>query len=375
MPALVLMWDNFGPLHEDRIRAVAAAFGSQKAVTGLELCSHSDTYDWTSFDTSGFDRLTLFGERDLSSLGKRELLWALIHSYRKVGKGDWFLCHWNEPAVFLFAIWLRMTGSRIWTMGCSKFDDKPRSVFKEALKSLMLRPYHGGLASGRRSIDYFQFLGLPTERVTGEYNTVSHERIRQLAGISPAPEGTAFAERGFLCVARLVPKKNVSMLLRGYAIYAAGNQHPRPLTLCGSGPDEDALREEAKKLGIEEQVKFAGFVQTGAIAAEMGRALALLLPSLEEQFGNVVPEAQAMGLPVILSDNAGARDLLVRSGVTGFVVEPDNPEGLAFFLGLLARDPALWHRMVEATKKISSKGDVSAFVAGIARLTGELSDA
>lgn len=372
MQPLVLMWDNFGPLHEDRIRAVAATFGTQRQVTGLELCSRSDTYDWTSFDTTGFGRLTLFENRDLASLGKAELLRALIRTARKIGKGDWILCHWNEPAVFLFAIWLRLTGSRVWTMGCSKFDDKPRSAVKEAIKSLMLRPYHGGIASGRRSIDYFRFLGLPAEKLTGEYNTVNQERIRRLSGVCPAPDGTAFEDRGFLCVARLVPKKNLAMLLQGYAMYTTRDPQPRPLAICGSGPEEQALRAEADRLGISERVTFAGFVQTEAIASEMGRALALLLPSLEEQFGNVVPEAQAMGLPVILSENAGARDLLVRSGVTGFVIEPNNPEGLAFFLDLLARDSALWHRMVEATKQIAPMGDVAAFAEGVGRLTGDL---
>lgn len=368
---LALLWDNFGPLHQDRVRAAAQAFGAERRVVGLELGSLSDTYGWEGCDESGFEKLTLFPGRDLSGMGTWSLLRKLVAASRKLGRGDYILCHWNVKAIFLFAIWLRMTGSRVYAMGCSKFDDKPRSARKEALKSLMFLPYHGGIASGRRSIDYFRFLGIPAERLAGEYNTVSIDRIRRLAGQPAAPAGTPYPERTFLSVARLVPKKNLGMLLEAYALYRRDTTAPpRPLIMCGSGPEEAALKAQAAALGIAGQVTFAGFVQTEAVAGHLGRALALLLPSIEEQFGNVVPEAQAAGLPVILSDNAGARDLLIRSAVNGFVVEPDNPAGLAFFMRALAEDEALWARMAHAATAAAAGGDVAEFCRAIQILTG-----
>ncbi|WP_319518086.1 glycosyltransferase family 4 protein [uncultured Martelella sp.] len=372
---LALLWDNFGPLHQDRLRALTEVFGASRPVVGIELCGRSDTYDWRGFDDQGFEKLTLFQNKDLSALGTGELLWKLITAARKLGRGDYILCHWNVTAIFLFAIWLRLTGSKVYTMGCSKFDDKPRSARKEALKSLMFLPYQGGIASGRRSIDYFRFLGVPSEKLSGEYNTVSIERIRTLSGQDPAPGGTPFDERCFLCVARLVPKKNHAMLLEAYAHYRASTTEPaRDLVLCGSGPEEQSLRGLAERLGIADYVRFTGFVQTEEVSRHLSRALALLLPSLEEQFGNVVPEAQAAGLPVILSDNAGARDLLVRSAVNGFVVEPDNPVGMSFFMRGLSENRALWEGMARAASQAAMGGDVTELCRAVANITGMPAD-
>ncbi len=102
----------------------------------------------------------------------------------------------------------------------------------------------------------------------------------------------------------------------------------------------------------------------------LGKTLALLLVSAQEQFGNVVIEAQALGAPVIVSDNCGARDMLVRNGVNGFVVEPDNPAGLAYFMGLLDRDEALWRRMALASEPFAALGDAAHFARAVAALAG-----
>ena len=93
----------------------------------------------------------------------------------------------------------------------------------------------------------------------------------------------------------------------------------------------------------------------------MGTALDLILPSTEEQFGNVVIEAQALGLPVLISDVCGARDNLVKTTVNGFIFEPDNPAGLAWFMKLLNDNNELWKSMCIQAQQFSLKGDVVMF--------------
>lgn len=370
---VVLVWDNFGPLHIDRINAVATRFAGKRNVIGLELCGGSDTYDWDTGNKGQFHKETLFPDRALNEISTGALFKALVRASSRLGKGHYVLCHWNVPGIFLTAIWLRVTGRRVYTMGCSKFDDKPRSVFKEALKSLMFLPYQGALGSGERSVNYFRFLGVRNDRVTGEYNTVSLDRIRAQAGLGPfqmatPEEGPDHEARGFLCVARLVPKKNLSMLIKAYALYRAHAISLRRLEICGSGPLEAELKAQVERLGLTQYVTFSGFVQSDGISQRMAKALALLLPSLEEQFGNVIPEAQSMGLPVILSNNAGARDKLVRTAQNGFVIEPDNPHGLAWYMSELSDRPELWRDMRAGAFAQAPLGDVEQFSAGIARL-------
>ena len=143
----------------------------------------------------------------------------------------------------------------------------------------------------------------------------------------PAPGGLPHAARRFTAVTRLVPKKNLNVLIDAYALYRKAVATPRPLHICGSGELETELRAKIAALDLGDFVILRGFLQRPEIAHELAQSLALILPSIEEQFGNVIIEAQAMGVPTIISHNCGALETLVRSGVNGFVVEPDNPTG------------------------------------------------
>jgi len=73
-------------------------------------------------------------------------------------------------------------------------------------------------------------------------------------------------------------------------------------------------------------------------------------------------------VPVILSDNCGARDELIRTGVNGFVVEPDNPKGFAFFMRLLSQDEQLWADMCRASSLFVGKADAVRFAESVERL-------
>lgn len=349
------LWENFGPMHVDRCEAVAK---NGQEVIGLELYGRSDTYEWIPENGSTFNKITLFPKGRPRGFS---LVKALISFRLKYGKSTWFLCHYEWKEILLFAIFLRCLGDQVFTMNCSKFDDFPRKSFRESFKSLYFLPYHGAIGSGIRSKDYFRFHGISEKKIAVEYNTLSLERIRKLSKGIPAPNGLSFDQRHFTIVARLVPKKNLHMALEAYSIYKGKNLNPRLLHICGSGPLENELKNLAISLGISDNVVFHGFIQTENIARILASTFALLLPSIEEQFGNVVIEAQAMGLPVLLSDVCGARDRLIRTGVNGFIFEPDNPQGLAWFMKILSDDKNLWEKMCISAQKFAPLGDVIAF--------------
>lgn len=363
---LIFLWDNFGPYHIDRVEAVHRHLSHQFYVVGIELEPQSSTYSWDSKSHYSFEKRTVFREAPPRSLSSR--VRQIMANLPPARETCFFFCHYEDPTIFLVAILLRLRGGHIITMGNSKFDDKPRFLWREVGKSFFMLPYQGVFTNRERSKDYLRFLG--GKKFAEGMNTVSLERIREQAGVPPAPNGPDFSERHFTCIARFVPKKNLSMLLSAYAHYEKRVSKPRALHLCGNGAEEAVLRQQAADLGIEQFVHFRGWLQDEAISRVLGQTLTLLLPSVEEQFGNVVIEAQAMGLPVILSDNCGARDLLVRSGVNGFVIEPDNPKGMAYFMWLLSEDESLWRRMCDAAIEIAPKGDVQRFVEGVEQILG-----
>ncbi|MEZ2144652.1 glycosyltransferase [Bradyrhizobium sp. DN5] len=265
-------------------------------------------------------------------------------------------------------------GKKVYFLGDSKFDDYPRWVGREWLKSLFLLPYVGALTASWRSQQYLEFLGWKKRPIELGYDTISVDRIRMLAGSAPAPGGCPHSERHFTVVARHVPKKNIALALQAFADFTRENprETPRRLVLCGSGPLEEQLKECARRLSVEHLVDFRGFVQTDQVCQALSNTLCLILPSIEEQFGQVVPEALAMGVPVALSTNCGARDELVRSGVNGFVFEPDNVTGLRNFLCLISRDENFWSILAKNAHLFVSLGDVERFANSVERLTSKV---
>lgn len=362
------MWDNFGPMHVDRCEAVVRWLQVSHEVVGLELFSQSDVYEWQSVAGKTFEKRTLLPGGSFSETGSFALAAEIVAACLRGKVRYVFFCHYDQKAIFLAALLLRLAGRNVYTMGCSKFDDYERKLWREVLKSLFLLPYMGAISSGRRARDYLRFLGLPARVIATEYNTLSIERIRSQAGVAAAPDGVAYDVRHFTIVARLIEKKNLAMAIDAYAIYRERVQAPRDLHICGSGVLEGDLRSQVEALGLSTHIIFEGFVQTSSISVVLGQTLALVLPSKEEQFGNVVIEALAMGVPVILSDNCGARDQLVRSAVNGFVVEPDNPRGLAYFMARLSEDVELWREMSASCGPFAEMADAARFAEAVETL-------
>ena len=362
--------DHFRQVQTDQYGALGAAVGPNRKVIGIEIFSttHPD-YPFGSWTGEGFVHERVFQYDARANPG----LWLpavrILTLCRKYRAKSVFLCHYERPYIFLAAMLLRLAGRRVYVMGDSKFDDYPRYFWREFGKRILYAPYQGGLAASLRCADYLRFLGVPADQIKQNYYALSLDRIRKTSDHPPAPDGVGFVDRDFVCVARLVEKKNLSTLLEAYAQYAANTNMPRKLILCGSGPLEAALKAQVADLRIADQVIFRGNLGPVEVAAALARGLCLMLPSSEEQYGIAVIEAQAMGLPVIISTNPGARDRQVRSGVNGFVVEPDNVAGLAYFMMVLGSDETLWRAMAAQAKAFAKRSDVDQFVESVLDLT------
>lgn len=369
--ALVFLWDNYGPMHIDRINAVHARFGAERKVIGIELLSKSEVYDWIPNQECNYEMITLCDTREHASSMRKFI--RLVRRFWNEKRGLYFVSHYEKLEVFLFSSFIRISGGKVFLIYDSKFDDYRRYLWREVLKTLFMLPYQGAIAGGLRTIDYLRLLGVREDRVHIGADALAVDWWRSHGQLSAPPAAADAAGRPFICIARFVKKKNLPMLIDAYALYRSMVEHPRDLELCGSGVLEQELRERVKGYGLQDCVHFRGFLQRDDLVGILSRSLALILPSIEEQFGCVVAEAQACGIPVILSENCGARDILIRSGVNGFVIEPDNPKGLAFFMSLLCQDSALWARMAEAAWNSADAGDIARFVEAVALLT-EASD-
>lgn len=113
---------------------------------------------------------------------------------------------------------------------------------------------------------------------------------------------------------------------------------------------DQALYEWAQK---EPHVLFCGY--TNVVEQYLSAMDVYILPSYREGFGSGVIEAEAMGVPVIVSDIPGPTDAMLR-GETGFVVPVKNADALAEAMKKLADDPALRSTFGEAAREHATKG-------------------
>jgi glycosyltransferase involved in cell wall biosynthesis len=144
--------------------------------------------------------------------------------------------------------------------------------------------------------------------------------------------------KALLAVGRLDPVKNLHTLLAVFARLAP--VHPDwDLVLLGAGPEGDALRAAAGSMGLAGRVILPGIA--GNVGEWHARADLYVLTSHSEGFPNALAEALCHGVPAVSVDcDTGPRDI-VRHGVDGVLVAPDDPAALARALGLLMGDGAL----------------------------------
>lgn len=152
--------------------------------------------------------------------------------------------------------------------------------------------------------------------------------------VPPAASSPAEAMR-LIIVGRLVHQKGIDSLLTAMA--RAGV--PLTLQIIGDGEARGELEAQAAALGIAGRVSFAGWLDRAHLPAVYAGADLFVFPSRDEGMPNVVLEAMAAGLPVIGSDIAGNRDLIVPEE-TGLLVPVNDADALAQALARLQGDPA-----------------------------------
>jgi N-acetyl-alpha-D-glucosaminyl L-malate synthase BshA len=124
-------------------------------------------------------------------------------------------------------------------------------------------------------------------------------------------------------------------------------QVPARLLMVGDGPDLVDTAALARSLGVADEVQFLG--EQDQLVPLLSLAHAFLLPSSQESFGLAALEAMACEVPVIASRIGGLPEL-VEDGVTGFLLEPGDLEGMARSGIALLTDEALQRPMAERAR-------------------------
>jgi len=149
----------------------------------------------------------------------------------------------------------------------------------------------------------------------------------------------------FLYVGRLSKEKNLGLLADAFIDVIEAGLSSR-LVIVGDGPYRRELEEKLRGY----PVLFTGFLQGEELATIYASSDVFVFPSTTDTFGNVVLEAQASGIPVIVSDEGGPQELMVP-GETGFVVKANDLAELSRAMAYFLYNPELSRSMGEHARR------------------------
>jgi glycosyltransferase involved in cell wall biosynthesis len=154
--------------------------------------------------------------------------------------------------------------------------------------------------------------------VEGMRQAVSGASEKQVAALAAEHDLKGMV---FLYVGRLTPRKGIRQLLEAWlALFGDGPQDQETLLLVGDGPQRRELMEYCAKRGLT-SVRFAGAVDYDSLGPYYKLADVFVIPTLEDNWSLVVPEAMACGLPILCSKYNGCWPELVKPD-NGWVFDP-----------------------------------------------------
>lgn len=213
------------------------------------------------------------------------------------------------------------------------------------LKIIFSNSYVFGFSGGSASHhELFRYYGMPEKHIFLMPMVVNNERFY-------CKEEKISVKFTFLYVGRLIPLKNIKTLIEAFQKVFVG-QNDVILKIIGNGE----LFEFYKESYLDVQnIIFTGSLYDQDLVNEYHQSDVLILPSYEEQWGLVVNEALCASLPVIVSDQVGAKYDLVMGQETGFVFQVDNIEDLSSKMLALYEDKGLYQYYSSNAVKLMKK--------------------
>jgi 1,2-diacylglycerol 3-alpha-glucosyltransferase len=376
---VAVIFDRVGPYHCARLEAAAR----QCDVTAIEIAAETQDYAWSPVKgAERYSRVTLFPSGVARPMSAKQVFGRVENALHDCQPDAVAVPGWSDKGALAALRWCMQTGTPPILMSESTALDEPRMRWREWIKRRIVRLCSTGLVGGQRHIDYLVELGMPRDQIFTGYDVVDNEHFRQKAAEVrnqrlEVRQKYGLPENYFLASARFIKKKNVPTLIRAYAGYRQmggdrddGQRTPDnrswDLVLVGDGPLKTDLCRLVSDLRLHPHVHLPGFKQYDELPVYYALAKAFVHASSTEQWGLVVNEASASGLPVIVSNRCGCVPELVQDN--GFTFDPMNQHELAsrlFEMASLSDDER--ERLGQASLRIATNLRPNRFGEGLKR--------
>ena len=212
--------------------------------------------------------------------------------------------------------WAKRNGRKFIMFDDAKATDVKRNVLVQTIKNLITRQIDAlWLPSNDYAGGYSPLFNKKNVHFFYGYDCIDNDHFKV------NKEGS-FDKKNIVCVARLVPIKNIENLLKAWNAVETADEDYK-LIIIGDGPLITDLKALAQANNLK-RVQFLGAMSNDKVVKHLHDADALVLPSWAESWGLVVNEAMAAGLPVLLSNRVNAAGTLLQEGVNGYAFSPDD---------------------------------------------------
>lgn len=379
---IVIIFYNIGGYHAARLNA--AQIACQKKgwhLTAIQLTDNTEERPWGNMEQEiKFSVKTLLPlattPPSINRTPLSNVAASLIPSCLNALKPDIVaIPGWGFPLSRAALSWSYQQEIPAILMSESKWDDEKRQWWKEKIKSwFYVRKYGAAIVGGKLHQDYLIRLGFPRDRIFFGYDVVDNDYF-SLGAEAARQNPTGVRQRQpnipdkpyFIVLTRLIQRKNVYRLIEAFAAYRQKvGEDAWDLVICGSGAEETNLRTLIINQKLNNYIHLPGFISYHNIRDWYGLANAFIHPALHEQWGLVVNEACAAGLPILSSRTVGACHELVWDGKNGFLFNPENQEEMSsklLAIHQLTSDSRL--KMGELSQKIVANYSPEHFATGL----------
>jgi 1,2-diacylglycerol 3-alpha-glucosyltransferase len=369
---IAIFFNRFGPYHVARLKAAAEYYD----VVPIEISGESQEYQWEKIENGVLgNTITLF--RDESKVGPSVLMKSIEDNLNNIRPNAVAINGWYDRSALAVLYWCLKTGTPVVVMSESSEADDKRIWWKEILKKRIIQQFDAALVGGIRHANYLKKLGLKNEQIFFGYDVVDNRYFETEANRAREQsklwrQKKALPENYFLMVSRFIKKKNLPFVICAYKNYFnKAGENAWHLYILGDGPLKEELFQMVIEMNLNDMVHFEGFKQYDELPIYYGLANAFVHASTIEQWGLVVNEAMASGLPVIISNACGCVPELVHDNINGYIINPYNQEGLSKIFFSVSNNPYETSKMGEKSKKIIASFDADAFGKGLFRAVGK----
>jgi len=397
---LGVVWAQYGPYHFARFSALQSLAGATR-VCAVEIASQTRDYQWLR-SVPPVDLTTLCPDCAVEQLPFLRVFLRARQVFAHLGINVCMLPSYSPSQSLAVLLAAKSLGLRTVMMNETHAGTARAAGLAAGVKRRLVKLFDSALVGGSPHRNYFASLGMPPDKIFIGYDSVDNDFFARKAEEFRSRQSEVgrqydLPEHYFLSLGRFIAKKNLATLILAFRkVLDSSRICQTHLVLVGSGEEEAALRSLCRELYLPTYdkttagkeidnrkrsteppgVHFYGFRQIEENPLFYALADAFILPSLWEEWGLVVNEAMASGLPVVVSETVGCAEDLLKPGSprvpinlsadqsarltrlagrirqNGFVFNPNSVESLADVLIFLEEDSMIRQYMGKASGEL-----------------------